>query len=97
MLSIDSSELSSTEKPSVEMLNVAKEQLLEASASKTMKDFISGDKFSFQTEDALPSKSRFIGNSNSECLLQCLGYLCKHIVRFHLMFKGSIICNSEKI
>ena len=50
MLSIDSSELSSTEKPSVEMLNVAKEQLLEASATKTMMDFISVDKFSFQTE-----------------------------------------------
>ena len=32
------------------MLNVAKEQLLEASASKTMMDFISVDKFSFQTE-----------------------------------------------
>ena len=77
MLSIDSSELSSTEKPSVEMLNVAKEQLLEASATKTMMDFISVDKFSFQTEDALPSRPRFIGNSNSECLLQCLGYLCK--------------------
>ena len=50
MLSIDSSELSSTGKPSVEMLNVAKEQLLEASATKTMMDFISVDKFSFQTE-----------------------------------------------
>ena len=50
MLSIDSLELSSTEKPSVEMLNVAKEQLLEASATKTMMDFISVDKFSFQTE-----------------------------------------------
>ena len=88
-----------------EMLNIelcsteglAKEQLLEASASKTMMDFISVDKFSFQTEDALPSRPRFIGNSNSECLLQCLGYVNGHIVRFHLMFKGSIICNSEKI
>ena len=90
MLSIDSLELSSTE-------GLAKEQLLEASASKTMMDFISVDKFSFQTEDALPSRLRFIGNSNSECLLQCLGYLCKHIVRFHLMLKGSIICDLEKV
>ena len=90
---MDSLELSSTET----LKGLAKEQLLEASASKTMKDFISGDKFSFQTEDALPSRLRFIGNSNSECLLQCLGYVNGHIVRFHLMFKGSIICNSEKI